>query len=289
MNNKAQSPKIVVLLGLLVLAYFIFGFKTASIVIQGVEPVDVNDVWGNIPINIKAPYLGDITNGPGKLFCNSNDGEIGLANNYVISNNLELSSALVHQTENSRPCSGNYLYAELDLPAGTLSGDYEFKNSAGRTGGGEEGKSTGNVEIVGFASFSSESCTPNACNFGPNTDFKTGEFSYRIDSPKKVLVKIENSKSYDGSTSVKVRLTFTPLVASSSSVASSLEPTKEDALDDLQCTANMDCTSVCGTKVPTCEKSLCYCANVQTSNPTFQPTWFDKVIAFFSRLFGGLF
>ena len=208
---KKQTKTILLILAGILLLAVLMGRQPYSIVGQLPDVVETS-TWGAIPITITSDYLGGLSssekitseNVPAQI-CGYNDPErVSLSNSYqVISPTImSLKSSL---NGYKSVCNDNDIVLEFIAPRGHLNVNYDLQSYASRN---DNDNSIASLEVNGNKIVSTLACDPNngQCNNG--ADVKSGMISYVLKEGDKYKIKLTTSKSYYGSASGSLTLTF---------------------------------------------------------------------------------
>lgn len=137
MNKKGVLPLGIILVVAFFFCAFYFGWFSSSSIVsgRGITNEIKTEVWNGYNVELQAAYWGSLTSkdstkryeytesGGRKSiwthydFCNDNDGEHSINNEYSISGDLKLSSGM----RGSEACDQeNYINAKITLPRGTI-------------------------------------------------------------------------------------------------------------------------------------------------------------------------
>lgn len=208
------------IIGIILLLMPFMDFNFFVLTIQGLEPVIQQSTWQGYNVTITSAYIGSLTNIPFRQFCDSNDADLTISNTYDLMGDLSLSSSI----SGSRTCGGNYIYADLDLPAGTLLGNYDLSQvSSSRTDSGDSESILKISSDTNEASLDLRSyvCDPNSG--GCNNSISPSSFNFNITNPSKVHIELLTGKSTSGSSLALVNLNFIPKTECSSNCISPCE------------------------------------------------------------------
>jgi len=190
------------------------------------EPQKYTENWDGIIVNIETPWKGSLSSGQTGLpeaeypydkvrICGTDDeGKVSISNSYSINNNLYLSSSI---SGDRQECKYNYIKTNFSLPKGTLYIDYDLSGVGSIWG--DNGESEAILDITGkdiSLHLYSFNCDPNRYGCGKdrygrfNSILDPGTEEIAINEPTEIIVELKVGKSYYGSASGKVTLTFVP-------------------------------------------------------------------------------
>jgi hypothetical protein len=221
--KKSNRKFVWIGLGILALALIgiiLFFSLNLQSIIGNIEEQTKNEVWNENNVILKSAFFGSIGSGQGSEYltsgkyaqiCGNNDaGIISLSNTYSISNSLSLISSISGSKFGCGDAnSGNYIYADIDLPKGTFYGDYDLSSASGDSRGGESGShliitsDKGKLlDLNSFACGNADYCMPPRALVQPNT------FSFNITEPTTIHVKLITYKAYSGGATGNINLNF---------------------------------------------------------------------------------
>ena len=144
--TKKQKTWVFIIIIIGIVAYF--GLRPLLISIPYLDTQVKDEVWQDIPLKLTSVYFGTISSSntlefqPIKEgFCGNNDADTTISNSYTVGDSLSLRSSISSNSGTATSCSDfNYIFAEIELPAGTLTakcdmslkgGDYSYPAGSG--------------------------------------------------------------------------------------------------------------------------------------------------------------
>lgn len=268
-KSKKRLKVVGVISLVLIILLMVFYFATKQSILSSsgndLPPLTETTTLNGYKAILEYPFKGQLVSGDSNpsggdySICGDNDGNIRLTNTI---SDLQFSSLI----SGSRNCR-NYLNAQIDFPAGKLTGICKLTTNVGQSGEAEAICKVGNIEkkvkiqeytCNGISDVGEYCCPQGSCSYS-----KEYPISILLEQPMTVSIKLSESSGEGGAKS-DLTLNFEPLTAEEVIESQSKEVTSTE------CDENVDCVDTCGDKTPTCESAKCVCTQKTTFESSTQ-------------------
>lgn len=210
MNKRASFFLIFIFLLFVVLIIVLPHLNLGLISGGGITHEEKTDFYNGLKVNLKSAYFGSLTNIQGSAeqrydFCNSNDGDSSINNEYSIGNEISFISSISSST---RECQGNYFYVTISsVPKNSVvSGSLSLSSSEGKSG---TSYAQCNLDEIGGVSLGWKSNKPEPGNSQSGAiPFLSENFNFVKDQSGDIVIKCEEGVGYSGSakSSFKIKI-----------------------------------------------------------------------------------
>jgi len=264
-------PQVLIVIGLIIIIYFGFFYSASILNFGGMLPEQTKNIqWQGMDVLLTSPYFGSVTSGAiinidgvqtyssGLNICGDNDGKVTISNSYSANDKLTLSSS--GSGRDGKGCNGNFISYSGIVPAGTLKVDYTLTATDN-----EDCGASSSISGLLSDSITSKGAPPRFYISG-GTKTKKDSKEFIFTKPTEIKIKLigypEGGCNKGSSYSTTADLTFTPAeIEGIEEIVLEGDENLDSSYKAVECSSNVECISLCGSKTPTCYLNSCQCDN----------------------------